>query len=342
MTFNTIVVEPYIARIGRERLLRTFVGFVLLAMLGCVPILLVAFLWPQGFLWILGAKYAGLRGALGWYMLSACMNFVSGLIWIMNRARKWVFWSGSFLEVVLLLGVQLAFFILIGVRTTRAGGSLRDCIQLLLCGRARLCGDPRLYQRLLIPLGNMASDVAAHHAALLQILLVVLLGLPEVRSRRHLGHDRRAKGSRCVQLRDLCPCRRGLFLRMREDHAAVLRAPVRALPVQLRGIVQREKRIQQSLVADRARCRTSRPRPPHAPCDPYKPPCRSGVRATRPHTQRPCPARPSSRQIELPHPKNNLRQTFRVPSPRRSSFASHWMLDGLKRSATKYEKPEYS
>lgn len=118
MTFNTIVVEPYVARIGRERLLRTFVGFVLLATLGCVPILLVAFLWPQGFLWILGAKYAGLRGALGWYMLSACMNFVSGLIWIMNRARKWVFWSGSILEVILLLGVQLTFFILIGVRTT--------------------------------------------------------------------------------------------------------------------------------------------------------------------------------------------------------------------------------
>ncbi len=119
MTFNTIVVEPYIARIGRDRLLRTFVGFVLLAILGCIPILLVAFLWPQGFLWILGSKYAGLRGALGWYMLSACMNFVSGLIWIMNRARKWVFWSGSFLEVVLLLAVQLAFFMLIGVRTTQ-------------------------------------------------------------------------------------------------------------------------------------------------------------------------------------------------------------------------------
>ena len=37
----------------------------------------------------------------------------------MNRARKWVFWSGSILEVVLLLAVQIAFFVLVGVRTTQ-------------------------------------------------------------------------------------------------------------------------------------------------------------------------------------------------------------------------------
>jgi O-antigen/teichoic acid export membrane protein len=118
MTFNTIVVEPYVARRSIKGLRRTFAGIVLLAALICFPVVLVAFLHPGVFLWLLGAKYDGVRQALGWYVLSASMNFVAGAVWIMNRARKWVFWSGSILEVVLLLGVQIAFLGLIGVRNT--------------------------------------------------------------------------------------------------------------------------------------------------------------------------------------------------------------------------------
>lgn len=119
MTFNLIVVEPYIARLKRKQLLPIFLGFVALASLVGLPVVLIAFKWPGAFLWLLGAKYAGLGSIVGWVVLSACMNYIAGLIWIINRARKWVFWSGSMVEIVLLLGVQIAYVILIGVRTTR-------------------------------------------------------------------------------------------------------------------------------------------------------------------------------------------------------------------------------
>jgi O-antigen/teichoic acid export membrane protein len=117
-TVNTVVVEPYVARLKPSRLPRAFAGISLLAALLMTPVVLVGFLWPQPILWVLGAKYVGLRPLLGWYLLSASMNFVSGLIWVMNRARKWVFWSGSILEVSLLLGTQIAFLALVGVKTT--------------------------------------------------------------------------------------------------------------------------------------------------------------------------------------------------------------------------------
>jgi|GEM_PF-604053 len=119
MTFNSIVVEPFIARLSRQRLAKYFIGFILIALLACSPFVIVAFLWPGAYLLILGTKYEGLRASIGWYVFSAYMNFISGLIWIMNRARKWVFWSGSILEVALLLVVQIAFLILVGVRTTQ-------------------------------------------------------------------------------------------------------------------------------------------------------------------------------------------------------------------------------
>jgi len=118
MTFNTIVVEPYVARQPEKGLRRKFAGIAFVAALVCLPVVLIAFFHPGIFLWLLGAKYDGVRQALGWYVLSASMNFVAGVVWIMNRARKWVFWSGSIIEVVLLLAVQVAFLALIGVRNT--------------------------------------------------------------------------------------------------------------------------------------------------------------------------------------------------------------------------------
>lgn len=118
MTFNTIVIEPYIARLSRERLFRYFIGFVLLNSLALFPVVVVAFHWPMVFVWILGAKFHSLSPQIGWYILAASLNSVSGLVWIMNRGRKWVFWSGSLLEVVLLLVVQMVFLALVGVRNT--------------------------------------------------------------------------------------------------------------------------------------------------------------------------------------------------------------------------------
>lgn len=118
-TFNTIVVEPYISRQPRTGLVRKFIQLGLLASVACGPIVATAFTWPRVFVWIIGAKYTAVESVMGWFILSCCMNFVSGLVWIMNRARKWVFWSGSILEVALVVVVQIVFVVAVGVRTTR-------------------------------------------------------------------------------------------------------------------------------------------------------------------------------------------------------------------------------
>jgi len=119
MTFNVVVVEPYVARLSRERLLSTYLGFVALATLCCAPITVVAFATPKLFLWLLGPKYKGLQDAVGWVVFASCVNYLAGLMWIMNRARKWVFWRGTVFEIVLLLSVQIAFIVLVGVRSTQ-------------------------------------------------------------------------------------------------------------------------------------------------------------------------------------------------------------------------------
>jgi O-antigen/teichoic acid export membrane protein len=120
MTFNVVVVEPYVARLARPRLLLTYLRLITLACLGGALLVLLTFAFPEIFLWVIGPRYEQLRGLIGWVVMTACINYVAGLIWIMNRSRKWLFWRGSIAEISLLAAVQIGYLLIFGVRTTRA------------------------------------------------------------------------------------------------------------------------------------------------------------------------------------------------------------------------------
>ncbi len=119
MTFNVVIIEPYMARLQRGHLRITYLRLIAVAIIGGAFMVLLAFLEPEIFLWVLGPKYANLRDLIGWVILTACINYVAGLIWIMNRSRKWLFWRGTIAEIALLLAIQVGFVAIFGVRTTR-------------------------------------------------------------------------------------------------------------------------------------------------------------------------------------------------------------------------------
>jgi O-antigen/teichoic acid export membrane protein len=118
-TFNVIIIEPRIARLKRERLSRTYLQLILLACVFCVSVVFVAFAFPAAFLWLIGPKYSGLGRLIGWVVLTAGFNYIANLIWVMNRARRWIFWRGTILEIVAMLSVDICFVVFLGVRDTR-------------------------------------------------------------------------------------------------------------------------------------------------------------------------------------------------------------------------------
>ncbi|MFC5863971.1 lipopolysaccharide biosynthesis protein [Acidicapsa dinghuensis] len=118
MTFNIMVIEPYMARREKAQVLPAYLGFIAATVVICIPLVLIAFRFPMPFLWLLGNKYMSLTGEIGWVVMSACISHLAGLIWIMNRSRKWVFWSGTAVEIGLLLAAQISFLFIVGVRTT--------------------------------------------------------------------------------------------------------------------------------------------------------------------------------------------------------------------------------
>lgn len=119
MTFNIVIVEPYVARLPQTRIRSAYLKLLAGAMAGAAALTFLAFLEPGVFLWLLGPNYRGLRGLIGWVILTACINYLAGLLWIMNRSRKWIFWRGTLLEISLIFAIQIAFLVLVGVRTTR-------------------------------------------------------------------------------------------------------------------------------------------------------------------------------------------------------------------------------
>jgi O-antigen/teichoic acid export membrane protein len=116
--FNAVVVEPSMARLAREKVAGRFALLILIGVLVCAPVVILAFVSPGPVLWVLGSKYRELTRVVGWAMLTGSLNYLSMLIWIMNRSRKWIFWSGTALEIALTLLMQAVFLIEHGVRTT--------------------------------------------------------------------------------------------------------------------------------------------------------------------------------------------------------------------------------
>jgi O-antigen/teichoic acid export membrane protein len=119
MIFNSMVIEPRIARLSRDRLTTTYLLMVLFSFSAGALVVVFAFAYPEPFVWLIGPKYRHLSPDIGWVVLTGCFSYAANLIWIMNRSRRWIFWRGTILEIVAMLTVDVCFVAFVGVRDTR-------------------------------------------------------------------------------------------------------------------------------------------------------------------------------------------------------------------------------
>jgi O-antigen/teichoic acid export membrane protein len=105
--FNSVFIEPYIARVSTELLPRRYFQIFSAALTICVIIAFVGFTFPQPLLWLLGKNYAGLQAEVGWVVLSGCLAYLGGVLWSMHAARKWIFWWVSIVYIATILITQV-------------------------------------------------------------------------------------------------------------------------------------------------------------------------------------------------------------------------------------------
>lgn len=94
-SLNLLVIGPYIAKSSPNDLTKKYLFFCLLTVSAGALLSLASLAAPEIFLLILGPSYAHLVSELPFMIISASIGAISGLLWSMNSARKWIFWWGS-------------------------------------------------------------------------------------------------------------------------------------------------------------------------------------------------------------------------------------------------------
>lgn len=116
--FNGVVIEPFMARLPKERVLRSFLIVLAAASAISAVICLAGFFEPRLFLLLLGARYASLQRETGWLVLASCIGYLVGVVWTMTAARRWIFWISSWVTIGLILTAQIVFLCLCRVDST--------------------------------------------------------------------------------------------------------------------------------------------------------------------------------------------------------------------------------
>lgn len=116
--FNAAVIEPFMARLPDKRVLRSYLIISLIACAICIPICCLGFFDPKVLLLILGPRYASLQRETGWLVLSSCVGYLVGVLWIMTAARRWIYWTTTWTSIGLILSAQILFLCLFRIDST--------------------------------------------------------------------------------------------------------------------------------------------------------------------------------------------------------------------------------
>jgi hypothetical protein len=100
---NPILVEPFFAKLQESRLKRTYLLAVFLVTLCAAAYSGFAFLCPEPFLWVLGPKYHQLRFEVSLVILSSAIQYVSGFMWVIHSARRFIYWWNNLSNIILTL-----------------------------------------------------------------------------------------------------------------------------------------------------------------------------------------------------------------------------------------------
>jgi O-antigen/teichoic acid export membrane protein len=116
--FNGAVIEPFIARLPKERVLRSYLTVLAAASAIAGVVVCFGFLEPRPFLLLLGAKYASLRKEIGWLVLGSSCSYLVSVVLTMNVARRWVYWTTSWVTIGLIIATQIVFLCLFKMDST--------------------------------------------------------------------------------------------------------------------------------------------------------------------------------------------------------------------------------
>ena len=117
---SPLLIEPYFARLPEVRVKRSYVGTLILQVIFCLFAIGLARYFPGLFLWVLGHKYSGLRYEVLLMITGSSLGYLSGVLWMIHAARKFVYWWNGIAAISLIIAVQAMFIWKVDLSTVRA------------------------------------------------------------------------------------------------------------------------------------------------------------------------------------------------------------------------------
>lgn len=117
-TSNGVLVVPFFSKTPRALFRKRYVYA--MCTVGAVALLVAASakLCPGAYLLLLGANYRNLTPQVQLVVYASAIGYLTGAMWAVAMARKWIFWWSGSLQVILLTLVQLVCVMLLPLNTS--------------------------------------------------------------------------------------------------------------------------------------------------------------------------------------------------------------------------------
>lgn len=120
LQMNHLFVEPYFAKLPKNRLVQNYFTAVSVASIVCFSIAMLGWKFSALFLWILGPQYHGLYLEVSLVITASAIACVSDLLWAIHSSRRFVYWINNVVNIVVIVIIQVLFILHADLSTVRA------------------------------------------------------------------------------------------------------------------------------------------------------------------------------------------------------------------------------
>lgn len=117
--FNSVMVAPFIARTPWQMLPARYAQIICGAVVVSLALMGLSLLAPDWLLLLLGDNYRHLDQELAWTMATACIYYLTGVMWTIHSAKKWVFSWTAWVQIGAVLSTQICGVIFMDLSTTQ-------------------------------------------------------------------------------------------------------------------------------------------------------------------------------------------------------------------------------
>jgi len=108
---NVLLVEPYFAKLRPEKFKSSYFSAITIVAFICIGATAFSATFPQLFLWLLGPQYQHLTQEVVYVIAAGSLGYFGGVLWIIHSSRKYVYWWTNIANIVVTLGIQIAFIL---------------------------------------------------------------------------------------------------------------------------------------------------------------------------------------------------------------------------------------